>query len=157
MSVEGSPAGDLELSAPPIAALREDEIEAAVGLWEACGLTRPWNDPRADARMALAGPTSTILAARDGGRLVATAMVGADGHRGWVYYLGVAPDRRGEGLGEALMRAAEAWVRARGMPKLQLMVRDDNKAALGFYEAIGYKVEPTTVLSVRLAAPAAAE
>ena len=30
--------------------LRPDEIEAAVALWEACDLTRPWNDPRADIR-----------------------------------------------------------------------------------------------------------
>ena len=133
----------------PITDLDPAEIEAAVALWEACGLTRPWNDPRADARLALAGATSTILAIREEDRLIATAMVGADGHRGWVYYLAVAPDRRGEGLGEAVMRAAENWVRDRGLPKLQLMVRHENAVALGFYEAIGYKVEPTTVLSMR--------
>ena len=131
--------------------LADSEIEAAVALWEACGLTRPWNDPHADARLALAGATSTILAMRDGGRLVATTMVGADGHRGWVYYLAVDPERRGRRLGKAMMRAAESWVRARGLPKLQLMVRADNAAAIGFYEAIGYKIEPVTVMSVRFA------
>src|SRR5579859_3042910 len=103
----------------PVADLRENEIDAAVALWEACGLTRPWNDPRADARLALAGETSTILAMRDQGRLIATAMVGADGHRGWAYYLAVDPLQRGRRLGAAMMRAAEAWVRARGLPKLQ--------------------------------------
>ena len=132
-----------------IADLDPAEIETAIALWEACGLTRPWNDPRADARLALAGETSTILAGRVDYRLVATAMVGADGHRGWVYYLAVAPDQRGRRMGEAMMRAAEAWVRARGMPKLQLMVRGDNAAAIAFYEAIGYGVEPVTVLSAR--------
>jgi hypothetical protein len=155
MSVEESSAGDLELIANgaelPITDLRADEIEAAVALWEACGLTRPWNDPRADARLALGGPASTILAARDGETLVATAMVGADGHRGWVYYLAVALDRRGLRLGAAMMRAAEAWVRGRGVPKLQLMVRADNAEACAFYEAIGYKVEPVSVMSVRFA------
>jgi GNAT superfamily N-acetyltransferase len=94
--------------------LRPDEIEAAVALWEACDLTRPWNDPRADIRRAFDGATSTILAHREDGRLVATAMVGADGHRGWVYYLAVAPDRRKRGLGEAMMRAAEDWDAADG-------------------------------------------
>jgi ribosomal protein S18 acetylase RimI-like enzyme len=137
----------------PIIDLREGEIEAAVALWEACALTRPWNDPRADARLALAGATSTILAARDGDRLVATAMVGADGHRGWVYYLAVDPERRGQGLGVAMMRAAEAWARARGMPKLQLMVRADNAAAVAFYRAIGYATEPVTVMSTRFEPP----
>ena len=135
--------------------LAEGEIEAAVALWEACSLTRPWNDPRADARLALAGATSTILGGQVGGRLVATAMVGADGHRGWVYYLAVDPSLRGSGHGETMMRAAEAWVRARGMPKLQLMVRGDNRAAVKFYEAIGYGVEDCVVMSVRFDTPAA--
>ena len=153
MPVEGPPAKDLELSGASasgdhtITPLQSDEIEAAVALWEASGLTRPWNDPRADAKLALAGATSAILAMRDAGRLIATAMVGADGHRGWVYYLTVAPDRRGLRHGEAMMRAAEAWARARGMPKLQLMVRRDNTAAIGFYKAIGYGVEEVAVLS----------
>ena len=125
--------------------LREDEIDAAVELWRTVGLARPWNDPIADARLALAGETSTILA----GRLVATAMVGADGHRGWVYYLGVLPEFRGRRFGEAMMRAAEQWIIARGMPKLQLMVRTDKSAVMGFYEAIGYRREEVVVLSRR--------
>ncbi|HZC16493.1 MAG TPA: GNAT family acetyltransferase [Caulobacteraceae bacterium] len=134
----------------PIIDLRPDEIEAAVALWETCGLTRPWNDPRADARRAFEGATSTILASHEDGRLVATVMVGADGHRGWVYYLAVAPDRRKSGLGEAMMRAAEAWVAARGMPKMQLMVRIENAGAAGFYHAIGYQTEERLLLAKRL-------
>ena len=133
-----------------IGELRPDEIEAAVALWEACDLTRPWNDPRADIRRAFGGATSTILAHREAGRLVATAMVGTDGHRGWVYYLAVAPDRRKRGLGEMMMRAAEAWVAERGMPKMQLMVRMENAAAAGFYHAIGYETEDRLILSRRL-------
>jgi hypothetical protein len=74
-------------------------------------------------------------------------MVGTDGHRGWVYYLAVDPDQRGRRHGEAMMRAAEAWVQARGMPKLQLMVRSGNSAVVGFYKAIGYDVEEVTVMS----------
>jgi ribosomal protein S18 acetylase RimI-like enzyme len=126
------------------------EIEAAVALWEACDLTRPWNDPHADARRALEGATSTILALRRDGRLVATVMVGADGHRGWVYYLAVAPDLRKRGLGEAMMRTAEAWALARGVPKMQLMVRPENAAAAGFYHAIGYQTEERLLLAKRL-------
>jgi len=129
--------------------LVEAEIDAAVELWREVGLTRPWNDPHADARLALAGETSTVLGGHLDGRLVATAMVGADGHRGWVYYLGVLPDYRGRRFGEAMMRAAEAWIVARGMPKLQLMVRTDNAAVISFYEAIGYKREDVAVLSRR--------
>jgi ribosomal protein S18 acetylase RimI-like enzyme len=130
--------------------LRPDEVEAAVALWEACDLTRPWNDPRADIRRAFDGPASTVLAHRHEGRLVATAMVGADGHRGWVYYLAVAPDMQKRGLGAAMMRAAEQWAAGRGMPKIQLMVRAENAAAVGFYHAIGYETEDRLILSRRL-------
>lgn len=131
-----------------IAPLPAASHEAAVALWEQCGLTRPWNDPRADLARALSGPSSTVLAAvSDEGALLGTAMVGHDGHRGWVYYLAVAPGARGTGLGRALMTAAEEWVAERGIPKLMLMVRSGNTAVLGFYGALGYAVEETAVLS----------
>jgi ribosomal protein S18 acetylase RimI-like enzyme len=133
-----------------IGELAEAETEAAVALWEACDLTRPWNDPRADIRRAFDGATSTILAHRHHGRLAATVMVGADGHRAWVYYLAVAPDMRKRGLGEAMMRAAERWAAARGMPKMQLMVRTENVAAAGFYHSIGYETEDRLLLARRL-------
>lgn len=122
------------------------EGEAAVALWRACGLTRPWNDPHDDLALALATPTSTILAGRIDGRLVATVMTGFDGHRGWVYYLAVAPDQQRAGHGAAMMRAAEDWLRDRGVPKLNLMVRGDNAAATGFYAAIGYDRSDVVVL-----------
>lgn len=123
---------------------------AAVRLWEASGLTRPWNDPLDDLRRALGGAASTVLAGIDGSELVATAMVGHDGHRGWVYYLAVAPDHRGRGLGREMMRACEAWLRERGVPKLNLMVRGENTGTAAFYAAIGYARDDVLVLSRRL-------
>ena len=110
---------------------------AVVALWDACGLTRPWNDPHADFALALATPTSCVLVARDKAAIVASVMVGFDGHRGWIYYLAVSPGARRGGLGRALMAAAEDWLRGHNVPKLQLMVRDDNDAALAFYQALG--------------------
>ena len=129
-----------------IAPLGTDDIPALVALWEACGLTRPWNDPGRDARLAIDGATSAILGLRDGDALIASVMTGFDGHRGWVYYLAVAPDRRREGLGRLLMAAAEAWLRERGAPKLQLMVRTSNEEALGFYEALGLERQEVVTL-----------
>ena len=121
--------------------------EAAVkSLWEACGLTRPWNDPARDFRLAIEGATSTILVLRGECGLDAAVMTGFDGHRGWVYYLAVAPARRREGLGGTMMAAAEAWLRARGVPKIQLMVREDNEAALAFYEALGLERQKVVTL-----------
>lgn len=117
-----------------------------VALWQAAGLTRPWNDPTADFDRAVSGATSTILLLRAGDTLLGTAMVGEDGHRGWVYYLAVDQAARGRGHGRALMGAAESWLRARGCPKLQLMVRDGNDAAIGFYRALGLEPQPVVTL-----------
>ena len=130
--------------------LPESLREEAVALWHECGLTRPWNDPYADLDRALAGESSTVLAVLSDGALLGTAMVGHDGHRGWVYYVAVAPSAQGSGLGRVLMAAAEEWVRLRGIPKLQLMVRSANTRVLGFYDRLGYEVQDTVVLGRRL-------
>jgi ribosomal protein S18 acetylase RimI-like enzyme len=129
-----------------IAQAQAADEAAVIALWEACGLTRPWNDPARDFRLAVDAATSAILILRGEAGLAASIMVGFDGHRGWVYYLAVAPERRREGLGREMMAAAEAWLRARGAPKIQLMVRDDNEAALAFYEALG--LEPQKVVTL---------
>lgn len=113
--------------------------EEAVDLWDRTGLTRPWNDAHADLERAVLGATSTVLAALDDeGRLMGTSMVGHDGHRGWVYYLAVAPDQQRRGVGRALMRASEEWLVERDVPKLNLMVRRGNEGVLAFYRALGY-------------------
>ena len=133
-----------------ISPLRPDEIEAAVALWQACGLTRPWNDPHADIALALAKPSSTVLAGRIAEKLVASAMTGSDGHRGWVYYLGVAPGFRREGFGATMMQAAADWLKARGVPKLHVMIRTENVAVAAFYAKLGYQTSDTIIMAKRL-------
>ena len=91
-----------------------------------------------------------VLVVRDGGTLAGSVMTGFDGHRGWVYYLAVSPAHRHKGLGRALMAGAEAWLRARGAPKIQLMVREENEA-LGFYEALGLERQKVVTLGRFLA------
>jgi ribosomal protein S18 acetylase RimI-like enzyme len=131
---------------PVIEPVKPEEQAEVIALWEACALTRPWNDPQADFCKALDGPSSTILVARnDMSDLTGSIMIGHDGHRGWVYYLAVAPENRGNGIGSALMRAAESWLRDAGMPKVQLMVRDGIPAA-DFYVKLGYEVQQVSTL-----------
>ena len=121
-----------------IAEIEDADVSAVVSLWERCALTRPWNDPVADIALARKNANATILLGRENDRIVASAMVGHDGHRGWVYYVAVDPDWRGQGLGRAIMTAAEDWLRQAGIAKLQLLVRHDNAKASAFYETIGY-------------------
>jgi hypothetical protein len=133
-----------------IGPLPERLYDDAVQLWHDTGLTRPWNDPAADLRRAMAGPASTVLACVEGERLLATAMVGHDGHRGWVYYFAVVATERRRGLGRLMMAACETWTRERGIPKLQLMVRRTNDGVLAFYAALGYTDAQVVVLGKRL-------
>jgi len=122
------------------------DAEAVIALWHECGLTRPWNDPQQDFDRALAWPASTILVARDGEALLGSAMIGYDGHRGWVYYLAVSPAHQRSGLGRRIMEAAADWLRDRGAPKIQLMVRTSNAATLDFYAALGFERQETVTL-----------
>ncbi len=124
-----------------ISEIGDGDVDAVVGLWRACGLTRPWNDPHADIAFARSVENASVLVGRHGGAIVASAMVGHDGHRGTVYYVSVAPALQGRGFGRAMMDAAEAWLRARGVWKLNLMVRAENEPVVRFYRAHGYAVE----------------
>jgi ribosomal protein S18 acetylase RimI-like enzyme len=126
---------------------------AATALWAEAGLVRPWNDPTSDFDRAVSGTTSTVLGAVDAGALAATVMVGHDGHRGWVYYLAVDPRKRRSGLGRHMMLKAEGWLRERGVVKLNLMVRNGNDRALGFYRRLGYEDADVTVLARWLVGP----
>lgn len=123
-----------------------EDREATIALWEAAGLTRPWNDPGSDFDLALANPTSDVLLACDGPELVGSVMVGFDGHRGWVYYLATDPKHRKRGIGRALMNAAEDKLRELGCPRIRLMVRGRNLSARDFYEAIGYEIQDVITL-----------
>jgi ribosomal protein S18 acetylase RimI-like enzyme len=127
-----------------------EERESVIALWDACGLTRPWNDARADFARALSGPDSTILLLRNGVALIGCVMVGHDGHRGGIYYLAVDPARQREGHGRALMAAVEDWLRARGIAKLNILVRRTNEAVSGFYAALGYADNDCISLGKRL-------
>ena len=130
-----------------IAPIADTDVATVIALWQACGLTRPWNDPAADIALARRGPNSTILIGRADNHIVATVMVGHDGHRGWVYYVATDPDRRTKGFGRAIMDAAEDWLRAAGIAKLQLLVRRENARAGTFYQSIGYAEAQTIVFA----------
>ncbi len=86
-----------------------------------------------------------LLVGRNQQSILATVMVGHDGHRGWLYYVAVDPDHRKNGYGRAIVTAAEDWLRARGIEKLQLMVRPENTHAQAFYETLDYDEQPRII------------
>ena len=128
-----------------IAPIDDADVADVVALWQACDLTRPWNDPAADIALARKGSNATILTGRHEGLVMATILVGHDGHRGWVYYLAVDPDHRHKGYGRFMMDAAERWLRERGIGKLQLLVRPENKGVNNFYQSLGYSMQERVI------------
>lgn len=126
------------------------DAAGVVKLWRACGLTRPQNDPHKDIARKLKVNPEWFLVAECRGEIVGTVMAGYEGHRGWINYLGVAPAWQRGGLGRRLMDEAEARLRAAGCPKINLQVRPDNRAAIAFYERIGFAVEGAISLGKRL-------
>lgn len=124
--------------------------DAVVALWERCGLTRPWNNPRKDIRRKLAVRADLFLVAEADGAIVGTVMAGYDGHRGWINYLGVDPTCQRHGIGRALMDEAERLLRASGCPKINLQVRTANTAAIEFYRQIGFDQDDVVSFGKRL-------
>jgi len=103
-----------------IALIADADIASVAALWQRCDLTRPWNDPSGDIAFARRGPNSAVLVGRHADAIVATVMVGHDGHRGWFYYLAVDPALQGRGFGRTMTQAAEAWLVGRGIAKAHL-------------------------------------
>lgn len=126
------------------------DLAEVVALWQTCDLTRPWNDPVKDiARKQGVRPEWFLVGERDGA-VIASAMFGYDGHRGWMNYLAVAPSHRAQGHARALIACGESLLLAAGCPKLSLMVRRSNAQVLGFYQALGYSQDDVVSLGKRL-------
>jgi RimJ/RimL family protein N-acetyltransferase len=90
-------------------------------------------------------PNSTILVAAHGDEIV--GYVEAEGgpyrrtrHSAYLV-IGVRSAWHGRGLGGALLQAIERWARERGVRRLELTVRVDNKRAIRLYERAGYVTE----------------
>ena len=127
-----------------------DDRAAVIALWQDCDLTRPWNPPERDIELCRRSGHGTLFVAEAAGRLAGTIMVGHDGHRGWVYYVAVDPAHRRDGLGRALMRHAEAFLAAQGVPKIMLLIRETNSAVAAFYQRLGYQIEPRLLMTKSL-------
>lgn len=130
----------------------EDDEAAVAALWrEIFPDAPPHNQPEADIWRKLAVQRELFLVALHGERPVGTAMAGYDGHRGWLYYLAVHPERRRRGVGRALMARVEKDLAAMGCPKLNLQVRAGNIGAVAFYRRLGFAIEERVSMGKRLA------
>ena len=122
---------------------------AVIGLWRECGMMR-WSDPRKDIARKMKVNPEWFLVGESDGRVVATCMIGYEGHRGWINLLAVAPTLQGGGQGRALMAEAERILRAEGCAKINLQVRATNTQVIAFYEKLGFATENFVNMGKRL-------
>lgn len=124
--------------------------KSVIELWNRCDLVRPWNNPEIDIARKLKVNPDLFLVGTLNGKVIATAMGGYEGHRGWVNYLAVEPAYQRKGFGRQLMEEIEKRLLALGCPKINLQVRNGNTSALEFYNRIGYKTDDVVSLGKRI-------
>lgn len=125
---------------------------AVIALWQACELTRPWNDPHKDIARKLSVQPELFVVGMEGSEIIASAMFGFEGHRGWVNYLAVSPAHQRKGHASALMHWGEEALKARGCPKINLQIRSSNAPVIAFYQSLGYGADEVVSLGKRLIA-----
>ncbi len=133
-----------------IRAFQLSDEPAVLALWQACGLIRPWNDPHKDMARKLTVHPELFVVGIEGDELIASAMFGYEGHRGWVNYLAVAPAHQRRGHASAIMQWGEQVLEMRGCPKINLQVRSSNTAVIAFYKSLGYGDDEVIGLGKRL-------
>jgi len=121
-----------------------------IDLWQRCKLTRPQNNPKLDIERKLKVNPELFLVGLIEREIIATAMGGYEGHRGWINYLAVDPHFQRNGLGRKMMDTIQSKLSKLGCPKINLQVREDNLEAVNFYKAIGYAQEPVLSMGKRL-------
>lgn len=157
MSEKNSDKSGSASSSVQIELFASSDRDAVVELWHRCDLLRPWNDPDKDIDRKLADSPDLFFVARlqeaeagEDAPLVAAAMAGYEGHRGWVNYLAVDPRYQGAGVGRIMMQHIEAVLLSRGCPKINLQVRETNSDVIAFYRSLDYEVDAAVSMGKRL-------
>jgi ribosomal protein S18 acetylase RimI-like enzyme len=134
-----------------VSSYRPENFDGVKALWqEAFPDDPPWNKAEVAIPAKLAVQPELFLVALEGDRVIGSIMAGYDGHRGWLYAVAVLDSRRRLGVGTALVRGAEERQHAMGCGKINLQVRSSNAAVVGFYDRLGYEIEPRTSMGKRL-------
>jgi len=111
-------------------------------LWQRGDLwMRPSDGPQATLLKLTRDPDLFLVARNAGGRVVGTVMGGWDGRRAYVYHLAVLPERRRQGIADALMDELEGRFRRLGAPKAKTQILMDNEASRVFFARRGYVPE----------------
>ena len=127
-----------------------NDTNRVIFIWEQCDLVRNWNNPNFDIQRKLNFQKELFFVGLLNDEIIATAMFGYDGHRGWLNYFAVLPNFQKRGFGKQLMTFGEMVLIEKGCPKLNLQIRNDNTKAINFYQKVGYKEDAAVSFGKRL-------
>lgn len=115
------------------------DLPDVLALWARAGVP-PGVSDNAESLAALldADPRALLLAEADG-EIVGSLIAVWNGWRGSFYRLAVHPQHRRRGLATMLVREGERRLRARGALTLDAIVASDDPAAIGVWQALGYR------------------
>jgi len=88
-------------------------------------------------RLIASSPAALLVAERDR-EIVGALIAGWDGWRGNMYRLAVRDGHRREGIGIALTRAGEEYLRECGVRRVTALVAFEDEAAGAFWGSAGY-------------------
>ncbi len=116
------------------------EIGAVTDMWKGSRLaTKPrGRDSTSALRNQQRQAPDLFLGAYLGDELIGSVIASDDGRRGWINRLSVLPAFRRQGVGEALVKAAENALRRRGRHLYCIHVESDNRASMKLFEKAGY-------------------
>jgi ribosomal protein S18 acetylase RimI-like enzyme len=127
-----------------------NDTKRVIFIWEQCDLVRNWNNPNFDIQRKLNFQKELFFVGLLNDEIIATAMFGYDGHRGWLNYFAVLPNFQKRGFGKKLMTFGEMALIEKGCPKLNLQIRNDNTKAINFYQKVGYREDAAVSFGKRL-------
>jgi ribosomal protein S18 acetylase RimI-like enzyme len=115
------------------------DIPSVLDLWaEARSEHASTPDRPEDVERLVDDSPAALLVAEQGGEIVGVLIAAWDGWRGNMYRLAVREGHRREGIGLALTRAGEEYLRQRGIRRVTALVAYDDDVAGGFWESAGY-------------------
>ncbi|HXV05275.1 MAG TPA: GNAT family N-acetyltransferase [Solirubrobacterales bacterium] len=118
---------------------RQSDVPAVLALWAQARSEHASTPDRLDdvERLVDESPAALLVAERDG-EIVGALIAAWDGWRGNMYRLAVRDGHRREGIGLALTRAGEDYLRQCGVRRVTALVAFEDEVAGGFWESAGY-------------------
>jgi len=105
----------------------------------------PGDTPAGTERFLRENPGLSLVATSEG-HVVAAALCGHDGRRGFIYHLAVAPEHRRRGLGAEIVRRCLQALGEQGVERCQVVVYESNADARTFWETVGGKLRSDLVV-----------